>query len=176
MPKNAFGRKLIVAMILALCTAVLFVRLQSFAAPTADQTAITNATVSLFHSDPLLTISEAIVSSTGVYGLTTYQIGESGGQAIWKKTSGLWRLIVKGGGVYDACLMVGAGVPSADAISLMSQSVGSSAANRLTHCALVVPTPKPSPTPTPSPHCGLCGCGNAACPQATARATISPGH
>jgi|SRR5579872_1215597 len=129
----------VVAVTFTLWVAMIALQVPCLAAPSADQTAITNATIALYHSDPRLTISEAIISASGTYGLTTFQAGESGGQAIWTKTSGTWKLLRRVGGIFSACDMANRGVPTADAISLASQSSDSSSANRITHCALTPP-------------------------------------
>src|ERR1700736_5591662 len=91
-----------IAIILTLLAFLFLVQAGRIAVLTADQKAITKATVLLWRSDPKLIISEAIVSRSRKYGLTTYQNGESGGQAVWKKTRERWKLILKGGGVLSA--------------------------------------------------------------------------
>ena len=127
---------------------LLFATLTALSAPSlgverAEQKKLVNAMIALYHSDPRLIVSESIVSASGRFGLTTFQAGESGGQAIWAKTGGKWKLLRKVGGVLSACDIVGRGVPIADAISLTSQSSDSSAANRNVHCALGLrPTPR----------------------------------
>jgi hypothetical protein len=94
------------------------------AALTADQQQVIQVTESAVHSrvpNTTYTPNVTEIAIVGSYALTTWTLGEGGGQAaLQKKSSGSWVVLGMGGGQMDASTLVSFGVPSATATSLES--------------------------------------------------------
>lgn len=91
---------------------------------TSDQQQVIQVTMSAVHARFPNTTDTPNVSQmavVGSYALTTWSLGQGGGQAVLqKKSNGTWSVLGIGGGQMDSNILAAFGVPGATATSLLT--------------------------------------------------------